>query len=41
VLPSSAAISTQRLAEFIAVVSKAADVAEVMEVAAERAARAL
>jgi len=41
VIPSSAAISTQRLAEFLAVVSKAADVAEVMEVAAERAARAL
>jgi len=41
VLPSSAAISTQRLAEFLAVVSKATDVASVMEVAAERAARAL
>ena len=39
--PSSAAISTQRLAEFLAVVSKATDLAGVMEVAAERAARAL
>jgi diguanylate cyclase (GGDEF)-like protein len=41
VLPSSAAISTQRLAEFLAVVSKATDVSGAMEVAAERAARAL
>jgi diguanylate cyclase (GGDEF)-like protein len=41
VLPTATALATQRLAEFLAVVSRAPDVESVIRVVAERAARAL
>ncbi len=40
-LPTATALATQRLAEFLAVVSRASDVASAIRVATERAARAL
>src|SRR5207248_2797044 len=41
VLPTATALATQRLAEFLAVVSRAPDVESAIQVATERAARAL